>query len=201
MCSTGIRRTSAPMPQSLRDIFFTYTPTYKSRSWRPLTFTFLWQPEISDYIRQISPLRCQRRLDSYIIPGEFERSQQSIRFGHQKTGRGFHAKRGDFCLVGGVYDNKTLTLLYRNLEMIGGLYPDLILFNEVEKHKGPIKLITIHAVRAFVFARKLNSGEKLHARLLQFYGPYDSGREIPLSSQHRRLRSKGQPAYFKGQAT
>lgn len=155
--------------RSLGEEWRKLVPRYKSRSFRDFKLRFKWDKDDADFIRAVSETRCEKRIDTYIIPGELARSRGSIRFGRSKSGHGFHAKRGDFCLVGGVFDAGHLTVLYRRVELIGGLHFDLALFREVEKQCGPIKDVTIHAPHAFVFALKGNSNEKLYKKLIKYY--------------------------------
>ena len=90
----------------------------------------------------------------------------SIRFGVKKAGHGYGKERGDFCLVSAVYSGKTLTLFYRSIELIGGFGFDLVLIEHVIRKLG-IKpdWIEIWAVKAFTFALKGNSNEKLFPKL------------------------------------
>lgn len=155
----------SPLQDSWREL----VPDYHSRSHRNLTFRFKWDRSDADKMANISATRCQKRIDTYVIPGELKRSRGSIRFGHQKSGHGFHKERGDFCLVGGVFDKGHLTVLYRRVELIGGFHYDLAIFAEVEKALGRIKHVTIHAPHAFVFALKGNSNEKLYKKLQLYY--------------------------------
>lgn len=106
--------------ESVADMILDLVPEYKSRSWKPFAVTVGWDPGIARFVRRISATRCDRRIASYMIPGELERSKGSIRFGQSKTGRGYREKRGDFCLVGGSYDKGHLTVFYRNVELLGG---------------------------------------------------------------------------------
>lgn len=101
------------------------------------------------------------------VPGDV-----SIRFGVRKTGTGYGGKdkRGDFCLVSAVYANRTLTLFYRSIELIGGFAYDTVLIEHVCKELGiEPKWIEIWAVKAFVFALKGNSNEKLYPKLKRIF--------------------------------
>lgn len=94
------------------------------------------------------------------------RRDVSIRFGVAKQGHGYNGERGDFCLIGGVYGSGTLTLFYRSLELIGGFAYDLVLIAHVCKELGiEPRYIEIWAAKAFVFALKGNSNEKLYPKL------------------------------------
>lgn len=154
---------------SLGEMITTLVPTYKSRSWRPFVATFGWDVDDYDRVHEISARRCEKRVDSYMIPGELQRSTESIRFGREKLGHGFHKKRGDFCLVGGALKGTHLTVFYRRVELLGGLHYDLAVFNEVYRHKGPLRKITIMAAEACVFCVKGNSNEKLYSKLMRTY--------------------------------
>lgn len=161
---------------TLAQLFADTCVPYRSRSFRPFIRSFRWQRHIADHVRaNISQRRCNNRLANYIIPGEFERhtalrsSGSSLRFGHSKSGHGYHAERGDFCLIGGVVKRHNLTVFYRSLELLGGLYFDLAIYAAVEDHFGPLKTVTIMATTANVFALKGNSNEKLHKQLTEFY--------------------------------
>jgi hypothetical protein len=94
------------------------------------------------------------------------RRDVSIRFGVSKQGHGYSGERGDFCLIGGVYSYGTLTLFYRSIELIGGFAFDLVLIAHICKElEIEPKFIEIWATKAFVFALKGNSNEKLYPRL------------------------------------
>jgi hypothetical protein len=144
-------------------------PKYKSKSIKNLQFTFDWDKRDAEKMREISARRCDKRIASYIIPGELERSRGSIRFGVKKEGHGYHGKRGDFCLVGASYRSGHLHVLYSRVELIGGFHFDLAVFSEVEKVLGRITDVTIYAPHAFVFALKGNSNEKLYKKLNDYY--------------------------------
>jgi hypothetical protein len=94
------------------------------------------------------------------------RRDVSIRFGVAKEGHGYNGERGDFCLIGGVYGSGTLYLFYRSLELIGGFAYDLVLISEVCRQlEIEPRYIEIWATKAFVFALKGNSNEKLYPKL------------------------------------
>jgi len=150
------------------DMFTELVPTYKGRGWRPFAVSFGWNSDVVDFMRQCSTTRCDRRIASYMIPGELERSKGSIRFGHVKTGRGYKEQRGDYCLIGGSYEKGHLSVFYRRLEMIGGLHYDLAVFAEIDKVM-PLRRITIFAAEAKVFALRGNSNEKLYNKLMDYY--------------------------------
>lgn len=154
---------------SLGAIWKTLVPKYKSKSYRNLHFTFNWNTDDAKFIESVSAKRCEKRRQTYLIPGELQRSRGAIRFGHKKEGHGYHEKRGDFCLVGAVYDHGHVSVLYRRVELIGGLHFDLAVFSEIENICGKIKDVTIYAPHAFVFALKGNSNEKLYTKLVKYY--------------------------------
>lgn len=90
----------------------------------------------------------------------------SIRFGVKKAGHGYGKERGDFCLVSAVYSGKTLTLFYRSIELIGGFGFDLVLIEHVIRELGiNPDWIEIWATKAFTFALKGNSNEKLYPKI------------------------------------
>lgn len=108
------------------------------------------------------------------MPSEVERAAQklsskgtaSLRFGNEKKGHGYSGERGDFCLIAGVVTRRYLTVYYRSLELIGGFAYDLTLIRELE---GALlcnwKTVTFVTAKAFVFALKGNSNEKLYPKL------------------------------------
>ncbi len=157
---------------SLSELFLKHVKTYKSRSWRPFFVQFPWDSSIISHMESISRRRCEKRKHSYLIPGELQRAKQSIRFGHEKTGRGYKGERGDFCLLAGVYHKGTLTLFYRTVELIGGLHFDLCLIGEVEKHLGKVRTVRIAACSASVFALRgvtSKSKERLFAQMTEYH--------------------------------
>ena len=155
----------------MAEMFTTLVPEYRGRCWTPFWVRFQWDPEIARFMKSISKKRYQKRMDTYIIPGELERSTSSMRFGNSKTGFGYVGKRGDFCMIGASLEKNHLTVFYRRLEMIGGLHYDTAIFNEIDK-RAPvdIKYITIFAAQSTVFARRKNSNEKLYQQLMDYYG-------------------------------
>jgi len=99
-----------------------------------------------------------------------EKREASIRFGVEKKGHGYTGKRGDFCLVGGVVRRKELTVFYRSLELIGGFGYDLTLFDYLADYfETRWEHVHILATKAFVFALKGNSNEKLYPRLREIF--------------------------------
>lgn len=115
------------------------------------------------------------------------RRDVSIRFGVAKTGHGYKGERGDFCLVGGVYSFGTLTLFYRSIELIGGFAYDLVLIAHVCKElEIEPKYIEIWAPKAFVFALKGNSNEKLYPKLKEIFSDGEARKATPV--QGGRIR-------------
>jgi len=102
---------------------------------------------------------------------KFQRKgEASIRFGAEKKGHGYSGERGDFCLVGGVIRGKNLSLFYRSLELIGGFAYDLTLIASLEKLlEVHFQTVTIYATKAFTFALKGNSNEKLFPKLQRIF--------------------------------
>lgn len=165
-----------------------YVPTYRSGSIRPFRARMPYQgiPRAARLIRGISARRSDNRIANYVDEGELSRLRIklasstkrprdfSIRFGVKKPGHGYSGDRGDFCLVAGVYSNRTLTLFYRSIELIGGFAYDLVLIHEICNRLGiEPKFIEIWATKAFIFALKGNSNEKLYPKLQEiFREPY-----------------------------
>lgn len=162
---------------SLSSLFHRMAPEYKSWTERNYGVCYPRDPNIHEALQRWGPRRYRNRLEAYLIPGELERARRhadgsagaSIRFGHEKKGHGFEGERGDFCLVGGVYRRKVLTLLYRRVELLGGFFYDQALIHAVHENVGPVKTIVVHATEACVYARRGNSNEKLYARLKAHY--------------------------------
>ena len=155
---------------SLREMIMTLIPEYRGKSWRPFCVTFPWNKKDADFIWTVSRKRCSNRIASYVDEAELDRSKESIRFGVSKTGRGYKATRGDFCLIAGSLSAGHLWLFYRRIELLGGLHFDLAVIDAVEEIKGPIKRISIFSVEAAIYALKGNSNEKLYAQLRKYYG-------------------------------
>lgn len=138
----------------------------------------VWTPWFAREIARISPRRVENRRVGYIDEVEMTRVKQklgrkgeaAIRFGAEKKGHGYSGERGDFCLVGGAIRGRNLSVFYRSLEMIGGFAYDLTLFDYLENRLGcTFDTVTIHATKAFVFALKGNSNEKLYPKLLKIF--------------------------------
>lgn len=149
-------------------------PRYESRNYGPTIFTVAWDPSVALSIGKISERRSLNRIDNYAIPLEMERVRSklsskdsvAIRFGNRKPGHGYGRERGDFCVIAGVVSKKHLTLYYRSLELIGGFAYDLVLINYLEKFfKCNWRTVTFVTQKAFVFALKGNSNERLYPRL------------------------------------
>lgn len=90
----------------------------------------------------------------------------SIRFGVRKLGHGYGKERGDFCLVSAVLVGRKITFFYRSIELIGGFAFDLVLIEELERLlEVEFTEINIWAKKAFIFALKGNSNQKLFPKL------------------------------------
>lgn len=137
-----------------------------------------WDPSYAGVIQNISEKRANNRRAGYLNNKEIERvsiklaskGEASIRFGNVKTGHGYAGERGDFCLVGGVIRGRNMTLFYRSLEMIGGFAYDLTLIRSLEVLLGIyLDTVTIFTCKAFVFALKGNSNERLFPKLQEIF--------------------------------
>lgn len=155
--------------RSLGEMFTHLVPEYTNYGWTPFLVRWRWDRADADFMEEVSATRCERRRQSYLIPGELDRATRSIRFGHLKTGAGYDGERKDFCLIAGALKDGNLSLFYRRLELIGGLHYDLALMAAVEDALGPLKTVSIFAVKADTFTRKGNSNEKLFQRLTRRY--------------------------------
>jgi hypothetical protein len=153
-------------------------PRYESKVIGPLIVRLKWEPTYAEQIAWISPRRVESRLAGYLDPKEMIRvakkleskGEASIRFGAEKTGKGYHGERGDFCLVGGVIQGKHLGLYYRSLELIGGFAYDLTLIRRIgSEFFRDWNTVTICAWRANVFALRKNSNEKLFPKLQEIF--------------------------------
>jgi hypothetical protein len=150
--------------------FNKFVPDYIGRSYRPMVVKI--QPWSSTYGHELSRIheaRAQKRIDSYLDPGEVSRVQDkltrkdnaSIRFGTIKTGHGYLGERGDFCLIGGAIRDSHLTVFYRRLELLGGFAFDQCVIDMLADLLGlRWKSVSIMAVQADVFASVRGSGEK-----------------------------------------
>lgn len=157
----------------------TLVPAYESVQYRPLLVQIVrWDPKYASAIRKISAERSRNRVRNYLDPKELERvrskletkHEASMRFGVRKEGHGYHGERGDFCLVGAAIDRKNLTLFYRAIELIGGFAYDMVLVDHLSRELDiPWKKITIMATRAYTFAVKRNSNEKLYPKLREIF--------------------------------
>lgn len=165
---------------TLPTVYSSLVPRYESRSFSQLSIRVdRWTDRYAEKIWNISARRAQNRIANYILPEDLERVAErlestdsaSIRFGREKKGRGYHGKRGDFCLIGAAIERRNLTLFYRSLELIGGLGYDLCIIQHLSKELGiEWKSITIHAAHANVFALKGNSNESFYPKLRKVLG-------------------------------
>lgn len=172
--------TPQPFPRysatTLSELYDQLVPSYSSRGWSNglILSVAHYERRYGLAVAKINPKRAAKRCDSYLIPEDIERAKSrlaegkeaSLRFGLEKTGRGYHGSRGDFCLTSGVIDRRNLTLFYRSLEMIGGFGYDLCLINKLgDLLEIQWKTLTIVAAHANVFALKRNSNEKFYPKL------------------------------------
>lgn len=155
--------------RSLGEMFNTLTPEYTNYGFCPFVATFQWDRRVYEFIETVSATRCEKRRQTYLIPGELGRANRSIRFGNVKTGHGYTGERPDFCLIGASCHKGHLVAFYRRLELIGGLYYDLALFAAVEDALGPLRRVTLMTYKADTFTRKGNSNEKLFYKLKEFH--------------------------------
>lgn len=163
----------------LSELRKTLFPRYESHNYGPIAFSIVWDPQIARSIRDISERRSVNRIANYILHPELPRVERklktkreaSIRFGVSKPGHGYAGERGDFCLVAGIVRPKQLTLYYRSLELIGGLAYDLTLVAYLETALGCcFRQVDFVTAKAFTFALKGNSNEKLYPKLKVIYG-------------------------------
>lgn len=155
-----------------------HVPRYESKVVGALLVKLEWDPKYAKQIKEISERRVANRIQGYIIKEEMDRvklklspkGEASIRFGGEKRGHGYSGERGDFCLVGGVVRGKNLSLFYRSLELIGGFAYDLTLVQYLEMLlQRKFQTVTLYATKAFVFALKGNSNEKLFPKLQEIF--------------------------------
>lgn len=153
-------------------------PEYKSAVLGAGVYHLIWDPKYAMAIRKISPRRTDNRIAGYLDSPEMERAYKkwlskrecSIRFGAEKRGHGYSGERGDFCLVGGVVRGSNLSLFYRSLELIGGFAYDLTLIHEIGRRFAlPFGTVSIYTTKAFIFALKGNSNEKLYPKLKEIF--------------------------------
>lgn len=163
-----------PFALTIPDFWKNRVPRYESKNYGAMVIDLVWDPKYAQAIKQISPKRAANRRANYIDPTEMDRvedklktrKEASIRFGVGKEGYGYNGERGDFCLVGGVIKGRNLALFYRSLELIGGFAYDLTLIDSMSERLGvPFKIVTIYTCKAFTFALKGNSNEKLFPKL------------------------------------
>lgn len=165
---------------SIPHFYETFVPEYKSAVYRPLVVHIAWDHTRAPKIWAINSERAARRIASYVDPDEVLRvglklagkDGASIRFGVNKTGRGYHGERGDFCLVGGYIEksgSKGMAMahfFYRSLELIGGFGYDICLIDHLAAELNlRFKIVTLHCVSANIFALRRNSNEKLYPKL------------------------------------
>ena len=167
---------------ALREFFPTFVPAYRSNSWRHFVVTLThWDTQYGKRIFELNPRRAQKRLDAYVDGVELARARTklrskgacAIRFGVEKSGRGYTDERGDFCLVAGGVKGSHLTLFYRSLELIGGFGFDLVLIDYLAQYFDvPWRSVTLHAAQASIFAPKCNDSQTkpdLHRALTEIF--------------------------------
>lgn len=168
-------------PMTIPEFFSLLVPSYESHSYGPLVAKLAWSDRYAPAIRAISPKRAANRQDAYLDANELGRAysklmkkgEASIRFGTEKKGHGYTGERGDFCLVGGVVRRKSLMVFYRSLELIGGFSYDLTLFDYLadffETRWEHVHIVTS---KAFTFALKGNSNQKLYPKLKEIFSEH-----------------------------
>lgn len=73
-------------------------------------------------------------------------------------------------MVGGVVRGKNLSVFYRALELIGGFAYDLTLIDSLSRFlERDFQTVTIYTTKAFIFALKGNSNEKLYPKLKEIF--------------------------------
>jgi hypothetical protein len=164
--------------RNIADVWNYLVPRYESKVLGVVVIHLVWQPVYAKMVEEISPKRAANRRAGYLDMKEIDRAKKkfqrkgeaSIRFGAEKKGHGYSGERGDFCLVGGVIRGKNLSLFYRSLELIGGFAYDLTLIASLEKLlEVHFQTVTIYATKAFTFALKGNSNEKLFPKLQRIF--------------------------------
>lgn len=160
------------------DVWNRLVPEYQSKVLGASVLHLLWEPKYADEMIKISSKRVKNRCDGYLDLSELDRASKklaskgecAIRFGAEKRGHGYSGERGDFCLVGGVVRGSNLAVFYRSLEMIGGFAYDLCVFDALSLFlKREFQTVTIYTTKAFVFALKGNSNEKLYPKLKEIF--------------------------------
>jgi hypothetical protein len=175
--------TGFPAPISIPELWTSLVPEYRSRNYGQAIFTVLWDPILIAQIEAIRTTKVKKRCDTYLIPDELERVRNrfwgksknvGIRFGFEKTGRGYNEERGDYCLLSGNIDGKHFTAHYRSLEMISGFAPDLCLINKLPAllNLSMWKTVTFVTDNCFIFGLKDNSGEQLYYDLRELFDNY-----------------------------
>jgi hypothetical protein len=161
-------------PISIAEFWKRVVPVYESVNYGSMAVKLDWEPWYAQEIRKISSKRFINRCANYLDPTELARvrlkyntkGEASIRFGNRKDGHGYSKERGDFCLVGGMVKGKDLTIFYRSLELIGGFAYDLTLIEALSQNLNiRWKTVTLYTCKAFVFALKGNSNQKLYPKL------------------------------------
>src|SRR6516162_7074543 len=163
---------------SIPEFYSAFVPEYKSQNYGPRIFVLEWNRGYARRIEGISAKRSSSRVSNYLVSEEIVRvenklakkGEASIRFGNLKSGHGYSGERGDFCLVAGIVKKRELTVYYRSLELIGGFAFDLTLFWNLERELlCDFRKITLVTNKAFIFALKGNSNEKLYPKLCNIF--------------------------------
>lgn len=182
--------------KDLSDIHSRMVGGYVSKRFKHHVFSFGWSPELASQVTSINLDRARKRVLSYVDDAELDRVKPrvaagkdfSIRFGVSKSGTGNFGDRGDFCLLGGAYSKKVLTLHYRSLELFGGLVYDQAIIHHVIAYLGiEVKTIVVMATSCHSFALRGNSNEKLYQKLLHIYSP-GSGNQERKSPRRRKAK-------------
>jgi len=61
---------------SMRSLFLQYVPEFKCRNYKPFIASFNWDKSVVLQMNSISSRRVEKRLSSYLIPGELSRSER-----------------------------------------------------------------------------------------------------------------------------
>jgi len=162
---------------SLADFYSTLLPAYQFVHYSPLYARVNgWESKLISKIRAINPKRASDRFNNYVSPGELDRVRRftpfiakrgtSIRLGHSKPGLGMGGGERDFCILGAVVRRRALTVMYRSIDLIGGLAYDLTLFDSLGESLGVRwSSLTVFAMTAETQTSKGTSNEKLYPKL------------------------------------
>jgi len=163
---------------TIPEFFSRFVPEYRSINHGRLIINLEWDRKYGREISKISERRASSRCEGYLESSEIARAkgklrskgEASIRLGNQKRGHGYSGERGDFCLVAGAVKKTEAVFFYRSLELIGGFAYDLCLLNALESRLGcNWETVSIFTCKAFIFALKGNSNEKLYPKLERIF--------------------------------